>query len=484
MHFLEFPRPTFIPCHPGSLIAPSVSDYPHSFVNAMSWSTSSPLTTVLDGSGLSETVEIMTITPPNTFSGTTTRTIFTGSTVDVYSTWNATISTMTTITTTITRASATDSRTGSAATNATTATTTTTTSSPSTPSGSDTGTQTTRTTSVSSASNTTMANNASTHTPDISSSSHSSSGVSTGAMAGAIVGSIIGSALLTMLLAFLFSRRQKPRPSQEPESDDSSAAGYGKAGVTVTTREKSVAPFSLASIVPQPADDETVRRHILTLIDQISLHADNYYRQNRSVDASHLAPDVVAQLAKYEWEGLPAPVVTMLGQNLIQRQVITHVLVRTLLQAILPGGRLLPILLAAQPQLDTSTPSTATALFTWRMLTSHLYNQSNYTKDPSHTAARARAAHDLAVEFTSVFFPYASAFTESDRVAHLESVARSTAELGIWLFAQPCTFEFIWVESANEFSVVPRVTKVCDEEGKRLVKPQILVEGEQVRYRS
>lgn len=57
--------------------------------------------------------------------------------------------------------------------------------------------------------------------------------------------------------------------------------------------------------------------------------------------------------------------------------------------------------------------------------------------------------------------------------------------MGVWLFSQPCTFEFVWKTtptSAGEISVVPRVLKVADEKGVPLVTPQVLVEGERVAY--
>ncbi|KAL3432664.1 hypothetical protein BDV09DRAFT_205806 [Aspergillus tetrazonus] len=313
----------------------------------------------------------------------------------------------------------------------------------------------------------------------------SSNGTSNGTLAGAIVGSIVGTALLTFLLAFLFFRRRRARPAAKELEH-----GVGlrsKSGATVSTAamssEKSNDSFSLAAIIPQPADDETVRSRILTIIDHASLHVDNYYGARSP--SPQITQDTLARLAEYDSDYLPASLDTMLGQRGVSRKAITHALVYKLLQAIRPGGELLPKLLATQPQVGQSTASTEDALFAWRMVTAHLYNQDAYNKGPTHTAARDQAASSLAADFTAAFFPYAlTTFSQSDRVSHLGKLAISTAELGIWLFSQPCTFEFVWNKSQDEFTVVPQVIKTFDEQGNRLPRPQVLIEAVQERYPS
>ncbi|KAL4813017.1 hypothetical protein BDW67DRAFT_169133 [Aspergillus spinulosporus] len=313
----------------------------------------------------------------------------------------------------------------------------------------------------------------------------SANGTSNGTLAGAIVGSIVGTALLTLLLAFLFFRRRRA-PSAARELEHGVGLG-SKSGATVSTAamscEKSDESFSFEAIIPQPADDETVRNRILTVIDHASLHVDNYY--GASSPSARITQDALDRLVDYDSDYLPAPLGTMLGQRGLSRKAITHALVYKLLQAIRPGGELLPKLLAAQPQVDRSNASIEDALFAWRMVTAHLYNQDAYNKGPTHIAARDQAASSLAADFTSAFSSYCLAtFSESDRVSHLGKLAISTAELGIWLFSQPCTFEFVWNKSQNEFTVVPEVIKTFDERGKRLPKPQVLVEAVQEKYPS
>lgn len=184
-------------------------------------------------------------------------------------------------------------------------------------------------------------------------SAQSSGGISDGALAGAIVGSIIGTALVTLLLAFLFFRRRQSKPAKEV--DDGAFAG----AATRHRKLKSGSAFPLADIIPQPepADDDTVRRRILTLVDQAGLHIDNYYVPGSM--PAHLSSEQSARLAVYNSTDLPAPIETLLGQREIRRQALKYALVRTILRAIIPGGNgtgeLLPRAFADMPVVEGSS---------------------------------------------------------------------------------------------------------------------------------
>ncbi|EAW17243.1 uncharacterized protein NFIA_006070 [Aspergillus fischeri NRRL 181] len=290
--------------------------------------------------------------------------------------------------------------------------------------------------------------------------------VSRGALAGAIVGCIIGTAALTILGAFLFFRRRKKgaragrseqfskdKPPQHP------SLHLGASASSLYT--------------PHPADDETVRARILTLFDHASLHVDNYYS---SAAASSLH-DPATSLASYESPYLPSPIATLLAKPGRHRAVLTHILVRELLQQITPGsgkGGLLPACYASCPQVVNQTPETDQVLFKWRMLTAYLYQRQQGARDVDE-----HAISGLAEPFVDVFTGYANpAHTRAERLQHLRSIASAAAELGRWLFAQPCAFEFVWDYPGRQGMVItPRVVKVCDEQGRRLVVPQVMAEG-------
>lgn len=185
---------------------------------------------------------------------------------------------------------------------------------------------------------------------------HSSSGISDGALAGAIVGSIIGTALVTLLLAFLFFRRRNSKPAKQ--IDDDTFAGAATRHRESKSKSKS-GSFPLADIIPQPepADDDTVRRRILTLVDQAGLHIDNYYVPGST--PAHLSSEQSARLEVYNSADLPAPIETLLGQREIRRQAIKYSLVRTILQGIMPrgngSGELLPRAFADMPVVEGSS---------------------------------------------------------------------------------------------------------------------------------
>jgi hypothetical protein len=108
------------------------------------------------------------------------------------------------------------------------------------------------------------------------------------------------------------------------------------------------------------------------------------------------------------------------------------------------------------------------------MLTAYLYQRQQAARDvDEHTISR------LAELFVDSFTWYANpAHTRAERLQHLKSVASAAAELGRWLFAQPCAFEFVWDHPGRQGMVItPRVAKLCDEQGRRLAVPQVMVEG-------
>lgn len=194
-------------------------------------------------------------------------------------------------------------------------------------------------------------NSSTTETPNRQS-SQSSGGISDGALAGAIVGSVVGTALVTLLLAFLFFRRRRSKPAKEV--DDGAFAGA--ATRHRKSKSKSGSAFPLADIIPQPepADDDTVRRRILTLVDQAGLHIDNYYVPGST--PAHLSSEQSARLAVYNSTDVPAPIEALLAQREIRRQTLKYALVRTILRAIIPGGNgtgeLLPRAFADMPVVE------------------------------------------------------------------------------------------------------------------------------------
>ncbi len=132
------------------------------------------------------------------------------------------------------------------------------------------------------------------------------------------------------------------------------------------------------------------------------------------------------------------------------------------------------------------------------MLTAHLYLQKSNTSTTTQSNRNSKsqtsttitedapiqATESLAGQFTAAFNPYSfPSFTPEERISHLETLACSAAGLGVWLFSQPCAFEFDWKSAGTgEISVIPRVLKVADEKGVPLAAPQVLIDGEKAAY--
>jgi hypothetical protein len=318
-----------------------------------------PFTTTIPGSTEPITGTSFTIYPTDTTIPTTTRYVLLSSqAIDVITTYQPDAAGSyvsvgeTTVTTTLTDLPSTETGSSTETADATPPPTTTPTTPMTTP-------MTTPTSESTRQASTTTRPTSGTQTVDSNTSSQASANeTSNGTLAGAIVGSIVGTALLTFLLAFLFFRRRRARSAAKELEH-----GVGlrsKSGATVSTaaisNENSSDSFSLAAIIPQSADDETVRSRILTIIDHASLHVDNYYGARSPYP--QITPGTRARLAEYDSGHLPGSLDTMLGQRGVSRKVITHALVYRLLQAIRPGGELLPKLLATQPQVDQSPACT------------------------------------------------------------------------------------------------------------------------------
>lgn len=178
-----------------------------------------------------------------------------------------------------------------------------------------------------------------------------SHGVSHGVLAGAIVGSIVGASALTLLAIFLLRRFRKRSPEirsiETSSRRDSSRGGdsshpgaafrngphfrYEMKAYPVA-RNSSSSAVILDRYLPEPADDKTVQRRILSLFDMVSLHVENYYTGN-VVANTVTGPQ---QISYYNSPYLTAPVNTLLSRPGMQLQVITHCLLRTTIAAITP----------------------------------------------------------------------------------------------------------------------------------------------------
>jgi hypothetical protein len=261
--------------------------------------------------------------------------------------------------------------------------------------------------------------------------------------------------------------------------------------------------FDLSPYVPEPADDNTVCMRIQSLFDQAGLHIDNYY--SRPDAALRPTQEDNVHIIDFESPFLGTPLVSLLSRPRTQRAVLTHVLIHTLLQSIRPGNQARSILPACY-RLDRKTRESESLIsgtsllpsfennatnitgfigaaddheaFAWRMLTSHLYTRGQ-TSQSTDLVVHNENIMKLADDFNRTFAPYGDPrFSDADRLAHIHTIVRQASRLGIWLFSQPCSFDFHWsmVSKSNQITLLPSVVKIYDEQGRHLAVPQRLLD--------
>ncbi|PYI24011.1 hypothetical protein BO99DRAFT_398580 [Aspergillus violaceofuscus CBS 115571] len=335
----------------------------------------------------------------------------------------------------------------------------------------------------------TASSSVSQHTPTATSHLSSGHGASGGALAGAVVGSIAGTAIIALLAAWLFfrSRRNAPRRASNLQSPDREGIELAKLPATVRTRPipasfalgaEQSSSLDLTPFIPPPADDQTVSSRIQALFDHISLHLDNYYSPDSDNSTQSHASEI-QEMVRYDLPFLSGPLAATLANRHARRATLTKILVRTLLEAIQPGGSLYPPFQGtyegdiARPSTGAAVPSD-NAAFAWRMLTSHLHAEYLDTSSPAAQRNIAALVEDFSRTFTAFRNPQ---FSDPDAHRHLRSVVKEAADLGVWLFAQPCFFEFVWGDAPpRSITTLPAVVKVSDEHGQRLATPRKIVE--------
>lgn len=188
----------------------------------------------------------------------------------------------------------------------------------------------------------------------------------TGAIVGAAVGCLIGGALLAFLAAWFFFKRRNKRdqlnrqsssyrgrdhrsPARKPVPTVAAAGIHEKSSST-----SGDSGSSWQAYLPQSVDDQTIRRDIKTLFDQIDLHVDNYYtKANVRIDSG-----TSRALSEYNDENLPDTIEALMANPQTSLPTIKHCIARMLVTRMSPGNdraSLLPEYLAApQTKLNSS----------------------------------------------------------------------------------------------------------------------------------
>jgi len=93
--------------------------------------------------------------------------------------------------------------------------------------------------------------------------------------------------------------------------------------------------ISIETILPQQADDATVKQKVLILFDQVELHVDNFYHE----DAVQLTPEQEGALSKFGTPALSKPLVSLLETATRRNRLIKHCLAFYAVSLVTPSDR-------------------------------------------------------------------------------------------------------------------------------------------------
>ncbi|KIX00239.1 uncharacterized protein Z518_10378 [Rhinocladiella mackenziei CBS 650.93] len=333
----------------------------------------------------------------------------------------------------------------------------------------------------------------------------SNEGLSTGAKAGIGVGVVVFVALIGITAFFFLRRRSRQsrqlhsnRPFHEHQQALNRPEGNYNGGLSEKALPVAVAPYENSPsysgnevLLPQQADDATVKAKFSTVYELIELHIENFYQEKSPM----IPPAIEGALSRYDTSVLRSPLVHCLEESPRSTTILKHVLSYEIsMAAISPGSgnserSLLPLqLLTAVRDVERE------------------HNQEDEPMSPGHTVSHApsqaymrlkhlaatyrsspwtsNASADSARHFSHVFSLWADPqFEESRRVQHLTEVMESAAKFGVWLFSHPEQFEIRWgdgwADIANSASketgthslvTVPALVKVTGQGGRKLMK--------------
>lgn len=116
----------------------------------------------------------------------------------------------------------------------------------------------------------------------------------------------------------------------------------------------------------------------------------------------------------------------------------------------------------------------------WRVMTAYL--RPDPIKDTSYIAQRDTKINDTVQSFAKAFAPWKSTgYKDEERARSLSAILGDAATLGIFLFSQPSTLQFLWPASnrvgQGKIVVSPALVKTTDEKGRDLVEAQVMVDN-------
>ncbi|KAI9738417.1 MAG: hypothetical protein M1834_008920 [Cirrosporium novae-zelandiae] len=319
-------------------------------------------------------------------------------------------------------------------------------------------------------------------------------------VAGIVIGTAIGLAFITFVATYMWMRCRSNR-RQEFDSTHALQHRPNRPHNTSTASSHSTSGQGDFNFLPPTIEDRAISNKVWTLLEQISLHVENFY--------SDSIQDVMTTAAKAELAArfnspyLPKPVEALLESARHPSVVIEHCLCFDILRAISPssdpGFSFLPrefVLLPSQMK-DIKNPSERSiaqrslALSSWRTLSVYLRPQP--FNDRTYLTFLDEAIEQAVQSASLAFAAFQNHRHKSeDRIYNLTEIMKSAAEIGVLLFSQPNGFLWEWGTAGNREDggtsrdsrqstvmmvvVSPSLVKETDEKGRKVDKKIVLVE--------
>ncbi|KAF1943085.1 hypothetical protein EJ02DRAFT_511150 [Clathrospora elynae] len=332
----------------------------------------------------------------------------------------------------------------------------------------------------------------------------SGSGLSSGAVAGIAIGTLIMGATIAFLAAFfVFKRRNKRYVNVGARGHTSYAdsipelamvrqksVGLGGRNSSYVQVSKTPIPAPVATPIPAPvpvqqsnissavpgflppaSHESTICGRVSALFGQIHRHVETYYRDVHT----SITPSMAPELAQFGAKDMD--MAELLQDCSSQITVLKHALVAYVLDITGPnkaeyGETIFPEELYGMKTQDShgagSDPSLRAATALHRRLSVYLYTARSSNSNSHRSWTFQSDVREAAEHFALTFFPWANpTASDQEKDEDLAQIISEALEMRIWLYGQPCEYEFEW-EGAGRRGVLvsPGLVRWTNERGE------------------
>ncbi|KAF2476931.1 uncharacterized protein BDR25DRAFT_339026 [Lindgomyces ingoldianus] len=304
-------------------------------------------------------------------------------------------------------------------------------------------------------------------------------GVAGGAVAGvAIACLIIGAAIAAAIFFFLARRRKKREAVSYQQHLPPSEKGPP---VTAGPVHSGISSY-VDSLLPQPAEDDAMKKEVSRIRDNIKNHVRSYY---------HLETVPVTKLDQSQLQGLAAATgmsasaLASIFVNPSTREESIRLFVAWIALSrcsdehhptFLPDE--LSSLAVVMPGKDGTNGAQASLFSKWKTITGALMQQ-RYGKWTQELAAPSRNVTEAIGELDLLLAPFVIGSVDRDqRHKNLEMIMSRSASLAFLLFSQPGSFRFDFTGQNGAMVVFPALLQVISDQAQTLSPPRPLWEKE------